>query len=1084
MKDNSSKKRIGCILASIHTGTAPSLWSHLVNQANRMGEAFFIFPGGMLDAQTESEFLRNSIYKLANPENIDALISWGSTIGGAVSVEELNQFHENFEPLPMVTIGHKVPRYSCVDFDAYSGMKSLVQHFIRNHGSRRIAFLRGPESHVSAGERYRAFLDVLKEENLLFDGYERLITEPFLWSEGEKAVVQLYEERHLVPGQDYDTLIGSSDLMLFSAVRYLQRYGFRIPQDVRVAAFNDSTESRIFSTQFTTVHMPYAELGRAAFTKICKCLENPLEPMKESKLSTQLVIRESCGCNKIMDFCNIVQQKEADKDVEGLKNDLLENMKKIFQMDDEVSSGLFWQIIEALQAQNTEMLFNHLGVALNRFFVNGGDVRLVFNAFVAVQESPLVKAEYYSKISRGIYHLIIKTHSSVLSFNKYESEKRYAVLNSLKCDMLSAHDRKELISILREHLVELGITSLAIVLYENDEFSKYIGGFSFSSDPEGKAELHSELFPSKRLVPVSHEKEFSTETYVVQPLFIENQPLGYIITNVPFFDGVLYEDLRSAISSSLHGIFLFEQTLASKKIAERAEHAKTEFFANVGADLSDPLEEIAAKLDQLEATINSGDINKDILSEQLLFIRSQVNAQLEKTNMLVDLTLSQVDDLAVEKRLFNISEIFPEIQNFPVLYGDPDQLTKAFSLIREEYNFGFNYSLERDGVHLVFAAQRISVANWAKPSMLFAEKIILLQFGELIAEKDFCSVVLPYPNLASLAPSKSGKIPERIISFSEDLEEISSMKLPIIRKTTGNYSEFSRLDKIAASLLAWKFDDASMKDIVNMYSLRHHPELFRAPMLCFVKNPDSTTLLDLLENAVRSKREEPILFIDSMVTSYEGWAKPENVIAINSMADFDSAVSQILPSLIVFEKVDINAIKAIRRRPDTVLVPILILPETIVSGPEADEVCALPRLLLCNRGVASSAQFAERIRGVLNGDEILPPHTGALVKKAILYLNENASAQIVRWKLADSVHVSEDYLTRIFHKEIGLSLWEYLNRYRIFLATDLLLNTNGTIYEIAEQTGFQDQAYFCRVFKKIHGVPPGKIRNKSERRSE
>lgn len=1084
MKDNPSKKRIGCILASIHTGTAPSLWSHLVNQANRMGEAFFIFPGGMLDAQTESEFLRNSIYKLANPENIDGLISWGSTIGGAVSVEELNQFHAKFEPLPMVTIGHKVPRYSCVDFDAYNGMKILVQHFIRSHGSRRIAFLRGPESHVSAGERYKAFLDVLEEENLLFDGYEKLITDPFLWSEGEKAIIQLYEERHLVPGQDYDTLIGSSDLMLFSAVRYLQRYGFRIPKDVRVAAFNDSTESRIFSTQFTTVHMPYAELGRAAFTKICKCLENPIEPMEETKLSTQLVIRESCGCNKIMDFCSVSQQKETDKSTNDLRNNLLDSIKTIFKMDDEVSSGLFSQIIDALIVQDTEVFFNQVDIALNRFFANGGDVRSVFNAFVAIQESPLVDQEYYSKILKAVYPLVIKIYSSTLSFNKYESEKRYAILNSLKCDMLSAHDRKELITILREHLVELGITSLAIVLYENDEFSKYIGGFSFVEGSDGSPEVHSELFPSKRLVPASHEKEFSTETYVVQPLFIENQPLGYIITNVPFFDGVLYEDLRSAISSSLHGIFLFEQTLASKKIAERAEHAKTEFFANVGADLSDPLVEIASKLDQMEKTLNAESLNKDILSEQLLFIRSQVNAQLEKTNLLVDLTLSQVDDLAVEKRLFNLSEIFPEIQDYPILYGDPDQLTKAFGLIREEYNSSFSYSLEKDGIHFVFVAQRTSVANWAKPSMLFAEKIIQLQFGEVMFEKDCCTVVLPYPNLASLAPSKSGKIPERIIAFSEDLDEISSMKLPIIRKTTGNYSEFSRLDKISASLIAWKFDDASMKDIVNMYSLRHHPELFRAPMLCFVKEPVSPTLLDLLENAVRSKREGPILFIDSMVTSYEGWAKPENVIAINSMADFDSAVSQILPSMIVFEKVDLAAIKAIRRRPDTVLVPILILPETIVSGPETEEICALPRLLLCNRGVASSSQFAERIRGVLNGDEILPPHTGALVKKAILYLNETASGQVVRWKLADSVHVSEDYLTRIFHKEIGLSLWEYLTRYRIFLATDLLLNTNGTIYEIAEQSGFQDQAYFCRVFKKIHGVPPGKIRNKSDRRSE
>ncbi|MDR2897997.1 MAG: AraC family transcriptional regulator, partial [Spirochaetaceae bacterium] len=115
---------------------------------------------------------------------------------------------------------------------------------------------------------------------------------------------------------------------------------------------------------------------------------------------------------------------------------------------------------------------------------------------------------------------------------------------------------------------------------------------------------------------------------------------------------------------------------------------------------------------------------------------------------------------------------------------------------------------------------------------------------------------------------------------------------------------------------------------------------------------------------------------------------------------------------------------------------------------------------------------------IIAGDEILPPHTGALVKKAILYFNQHAESHISRWKLADAVNVSEDYLTRIFRREMGFPLWEYLTRYRVCLAMDLLVHTNDTIYEIALRAGFQDQAYFCRVFKKICGVPPGQLRKK------
>ena len=59
---------------------------------------------------------------------------------------------------------------------------------------------------------------------------------------------------------------------------------------------------------------------------------------------------------------------------------------------------------------------------------------------------------------------------------------------------------------------------------------------------------------------------------------------------------------------------------------------------------------------------------------------------------------------------------------------------------------------------------------------------------------------------------------------------------------------------------------------------------------------------------------------------------------------------------------------------------------------------------------------------------------------------------------------------------MGISPWDYLNRYRIQLAGELLRTSGKTINEIAGEVGFQDQAYFCRVFKKIVGVAPGKMR--------
>ena len=171
---------------------------------------------------------------------------------------------------------------------------------------------------------------------------------------------------------------------------------------------------------------------------------------------------------------------------------------------------------------------------------------------------------------------------------------------------------------------------------------------------------------------------------------------------------------------------------------------------------------------------------------------------------------------------------------------------------------------------------------------------------------------------------------------------------------------------------------------------------------------------------------------------------------------------------------------AIRRHPLTVTAPIVMIGGLIDSAAEVMALSGYSRLIICNAAVASSQKFRLRIKALLAGDEILPPHTGALVKKTILYFNKYAGSPISRWKLAEAVHASEDYLTRIFHREMGLSLWDYLNRYRVFRAAGLLRRTDETIGEIAARCGFQDQAYFCRVFKKIYGCPPGQLRKRSE----
>ena len=1065
------KKRIGFILASIHTGSALNMWTGLAGEAQRSGAAFFIFPGGRLDSRPDSEYLRNSVYRLVNQENLDGLISWGSSLGGVVSIDELNHFHESFESLPYVTIAHKMEGHPCIKFDAYTGMKSLVSHFITVHGSKKIAFLRGPESHASSTDRYRAFLDALDEAGIGISADSPLVSSPFPWSEGVEAIIQLCAERKLVPGKDFDTLIGSSDMMTFSAVQYLQKSGYNVPQDFRVGGFNDSAESRILSSPFSTVHMPYAELGITSFRMIRELLlpsrTDRTLPIGDRILPADVVIRESCGCRKMLKQDNPLTSTVFSVQTELTSASFLCDLAAIFRLDETGVNAVLEPIVTAALAKDTPLFLNLLERALVRFFEDDLDPGLLMDAIGLMKEKYRFRNEYYSALEIATYSLISRAQSRVVSFMRYETGKRYATLNSLKCDLLGARDRKSLVFILSSHLPATGMHTAAIVLYENDECSLYIGGFS----PSGLDPVDGELFPARHLLPERALPAYSEGVFMVQPLFMENRPLGYFVCNIPFHDGSVFEELRSAISSALKGIFLFEEATRAKQDAERAERAKTEFFANVGNELCDPLVMIEEKIGQLESGLASGSVDPDILSGQLVFLKSQVASQLERTNRLIDLTLSGIDGLTFNNRLFRIDEILPQAGFHPLLSGDPSRLAEAFALVREEFQGAVSIKRCLEGL-----AVRFETSGACPPSImnhhgiLLAERIVLLQFGDFSTSVDACTITLRWPNLAGLPPDKTAVSKKIFLLPSGSGKQTDSSGLGLIETTDSDSPDI---------LLAWNSDDATMDDWLKVYALRHNQRLFRSPFLCFSRTLSGTTLIAAIENNVRKESRGPILFIGTRFDRYPGWAEDANSVSIPSIAEFSAAIAEVVPSLVVFGKIDLEAICTVRADPSTVLVPVMALPEKIDSVSDVTALSVIPRVILCNRGVASSPEFASRVRSILSGEEMLPPHTGALVKKAILYLNTHATSQIARWKLADSVNVSEDYLTRIFHKETGFSLWEYLNRYRIFLATELLLHTDETIYEIALKTGFQDQAYFCRVFKKIHGVPPGKIRSRN-----
>lgn len=82
--------------------------------------------------------------------------------------------------------------------------------------------------------------------------------------------------------------------------------------------------------------------------------------------------------------------------------------------------------------------------------------------------------------------------------------------------------------------------------------------------------------------------------------------------------------------------------------------------------------------------------------------------------------------------------------------------------------------------------------------------------------------------------------------------------------------------------------------------------------------------------------------------------------------------------------------------------------------------------------------------------------------------------------LAEELHVTTDYLNRLFRKEVGIPPKHYLIEQRMHLALSLLNSTRLTVQEISLKCGYKTQFAFSREFRKRFGMSPSECRKESK----
>lgn len=101
------------------------------------------------------------------------------------------------------------------------------------------------------------------------------------------------------------------------------------------------------------------------------------------------------------------------------------------------------------------------------------------------------------------------------------------------------------------------------------------------------------------------------------------------------------------------------------------------------------------------------------------------------------------------------------------------------------------------------------------------------------------------------------------------------------------------------------------------------------------------------------------------------------------------------------------------------------------------------------------------------------------VKRAIGYINSEYKTPLSLGEICNEVGLSKYYFAREFHRITGYTIVNYINLIRCEYAKQLLSDAELSILEVAERSGYNDQSYFTRIFKRYTKCSPTEYRRKS-----
>lgn len=256
-----------------------------------LGTECSMFLDGIKLEESVYDYQYLSLYEYTAFDDVDVLIVGFGTIsiyhgGGSVSA-----FLSRMPKVPCIILENdsRIDGTVYIMVDNYRGMRQVVEHLIREHGCRRIAYVSGPVHNEEARRRLLAYRDVLREHGIEAD--EKLIGYGDFSEHSDEVVEEILQRA----GEKPDAIVSANDEMCEGIYRVLKSHGYEIGRDIKVTGFDDTEKAPFMEPPLTTAAQNLDRYTELALEKTKQYLRG--ETPVSGYITPELVIRESCGCD-------------------------------------------------------------------------------------------------------------------------------------------------------------------------------------------------------------------------------------------------------------------------------------------------------------------------------------------------------------------------------------------------------------------------------------------------------------------------------------------------------------------------------------------------------------------------------------------------------------------------------------------------------------------------------------------------------------------------------------------------------------------------------------------------------------------